>query len=152
MSNKFKVPLKTDSHGFISQECPNCEKRFKVKYGEGSDKPISFCPYCGHKGNNCWWTKEQADYLGSVVIKEAVEPKFEKMAREINRKSSRSGSISMSMDFKKSPKPVVPQETEDDWPSISFECCDETIKYEQGQGPLFCIICGKKLGEQLGNN
>ena len=81
----ISVPFSTDEDGYISQECPKCEKRFKVKYGEGSDKPISFCPYCKHEGQNCWWTKEQVDYFGAVVMKESVEPEFKKMAKECER-------------------------------------------------------------------
>lgn len=134
----------TDEDGYISQECPKCKKRFKVKYGEGSDKPISFCPYCKHEGQNCWWTKEQVDYFGAVVVKESVEPEFEKMAKEINRNSQKGGLITMSMDFKPSTKPILPQETKSNWPIIFFECCGENTKHDQSQKALFCIICGKE--------
>ena len=134
----------TDEDGYISQECPKCEKRFKVKPGEGSNKPISFCPYCKHEGQNCWWTKEQVDYFESVVMKESVEPEFEKMAKEINRNSHKDSFVTVSMDFKPSPKPIVPKETKSNWPYIIFECCSEKIKYEQSQKELFCIICGKE--------
>jgi len=146
MSDKKKIMVKLnmDSDGFISQECPKCKKQFKIKYGEGSDQPLSFCPYCGHEGRDCWWTQEQADYLGKAVLQETIEPEFEKMAKEINRNSHKGGFITMSMDFKPSSKAVPPQEIDKDWPKMLFECCGETIKHDQGQKVLSCVICGRK--------
>jgi hypothetical protein len=34
-----------------------CDQRFKVRFGEGSQEPISFCQYCGHRGRDCWHTR-----------------------------------------------------------------------------------------------
>jgi hypothetical protein len=141
---RISLRLATDEDGYMSQECPCCENRFKVKYGEGSDKPISFCPYCKHKGQNCWWTKEQVDYLESVVVKESIVPEFEKMTKEINRNSHKGGLVTLSMDIKPSPKPIFPQETKCNWPIVFFECCCEKIKHERSQEVLFCPICGKE--------
>ena len=68
---RVRVSLNTDDDGFLSQRCPSCERRFKVKFGEGSDRPISFCPYCGHNEEGCWWTQEQADYLAAQAGNQA---------------------------------------------------------------------------------
>lgn len=136
--------LNTDEDGYISQECPACERRFKIKPGTGSDKPISFCSYCGYEGRDCWWTKEQVDYLGKAVLQKTIEPEFEKMAKEINRSSKKGDFISMRMDFKSSPRAVPPEELSEDWPKMLFECCGEKIKHDQSQKALFCIICGKE--------
>ena len=143
--SKMTVNFNLDSEGFISQECPNCKKRFKVKYGHGSDQPISFCPYCCHEECNCWWTTEQAEYLGNSVFQEKMEPELEKMAKEINRDSRKGGFVTMKMDFKPSPKAVAPKEPEDGWPKILFECCGETIMHDGSVEKLSCIICGEKL-------
>lgn len=140
----IKVSFNTDEDGYISQECPACKKRFKVKYGEGSDKPISFCPYCKHEDQNCWWTKEQVDSLGKAVLQKTVEPEFEKMAKKINRSSKKGDFISMRMDFKPSSRTVPPEEISEDWPKMLFECCGENTKHDQSQKALFCIICGKE--------
>lgn len=146
MSDKItmNVQLKTDGDGFISQECPNCEKRFKIRYGEGSDQPLSVCPYCGHEGRNCWWTKEQVDYLGKVVIQETIEPKLEKMAKEVNRNTRKGGFITMSMNFKRSRKAIPPEEPEDNWGTTLFDCCNETIRHDSSKSTLYCVICGIK--------
>jgi len=142
----ISVRFGTDKDGYISQECPKCEKRFKVKYGEGSDKPISFCPYCKHEGQNCWWTKEQVDYLGKAVLQKTVEPEFEKMAKKINRSSKKGDFISMRMDFKPSSRAVPPEELSENWPKMLFECCGETIKHDGSVLPVYCIICGNRKG------
>jgi len=138
------VSLNTDEDGYISQECPACERHFKVKFGTGSDKPISFCPYCGQEGSGCWWTKQQADYLGELVLQKTVKPEFEKMAREINRNYRKGGFVSMKMDFKPGSKAVPPEELSKGWPEILFECCGEKIKHDKSMSPVYCIICGKK--------
>jgi hypothetical protein len=49
------------------------------------------------------------------------------------------------MDFKPSPKAVPPEEPEEDWPKILFECCGETIKHDQSHEKLSCVICGKNV-------
>jgi|SRR6516162_250117 ribosomal protein S27E len=63
---KVECSLRADADGFISQHCPHCDKRFKAVFGNGSDKPLSYCPYCGSKGEN-WWTPEQMQYLDLVA-------------------------------------------------------------------------------------
>lgn len=143
MNKNIKVQLKTDSEHFISQECPACKKRFKIKPGSGSDLPISYCPYCGHNEQDCWWTKEQVEYFGQMAAGEIIEPELEKMAKEFNRNSPKSGFITMSMDYKKSPKVVPPEEPEEDWQKRVFKCCGETIKHDASKSELHCIICGK---------
>ena len=77
-------------------------------------------------------------------MKESVEPEFEKMAKEVNRNSRKDSLVTVSMDFKPSPKIIVPQEPKSNWPIIFFECCGERTKHDQSQKTLFCIICGKE--------
>ena len=141
---EMTLSLKCDDDGFISQECPECKKRFKVKYGEGSDKPISYCPYCAHEGSDCWWTEAQTDYISKVVLQGTIEPEIEKMANNLKHHSHKGDLVSISMDYKPTSKAVAPQEKEDDWPKMLFECCSETIKHEKGHETLFCVICQKK--------
>jgi hypothetical protein len=40
------------------------------------------------------------------------------------------------------PTPRVPNEQDDDWPTMVFDCCGETIRHDGGREFLFCIICG----------
>lgn len=145
MSENVSVSLQTDDDGFLSQECPSCKRRFKAKFSEGSDQPISFCPYCGHNDTGCWWTPEQAEYLSAIAAEEIVGPELKKMAREFNRKSS-GGLISMNMKVSHSPTPRAPVEPDVNWPMVSFECCGERIKHDGQNSELRCIICGKVVG------
>lgn len=145
MSDHVTVSLPTDDDGFLSQECPGCERRFKVNFNEGSDQPISFCPYCGHNATGCWWTPEQAEYLSAKAAEEVVGPELEKMARDFNRKSS-GGLISMNMEVSRSPTPPSPEEPNDNLPVTTFECCGERIKHDGQKSMLRCVICGKVVG------
>tara|TARA_R110002111_G_scaffold100976_6_gene156510 strand:+ start:70055 stop:70498 length:444 start_codon:yes stop_codon:yes gene_type:complete len=142
----MEISFSTDSDGFLTQECPACSGRFKVVFGEGSDDPISHCPYCAHMDTNCWWTPEQADYISNFTAQQAemmISDQFKKMARNLNSKSS---SIKMSMRNTSShtPSPTAPEEMELDLPTIKFSCCNEEIKYFENlaEGRLFCVICG----------
>jgi len=145
MDKNVKVTLSTDNDGFLSQECPGCQRRFKVNFSEGSDQPISFCPYCGHNGTGCWWTPEQAEYLSAKAGKEIIAPELDKMARDFNRKT-KDGLISMNMKVSHSPTPPPPKEPNEDWPQVTFSCCDEVIKHDGQNSDLRCVICGKTVG------
>ena len=141
---RLNVSFSTDDDGFLSQQCPSCERRFKVKFGEGSDQPIAFCPYCGHNEQGCWWTQQQADYLAAKASDEVVGPQIEKMARDFNRRSRRDDFVQVSMEVKRSPVPEPPVEHNDEWPTCRFDCCGEIIKHEGKESTLHCIICGKE--------
>lgn len=144
MENQIEVSLATDNDGFISQECPACERRFKIVPGEGSDKPVSFCPYCLHNGHNCWWTPEQAEYISSVVGAQVVGPELDRMASDFNRGSGR-GFIRMSMKVTKPRVPQRPDEPHDAWPVMTFDCCNERIKHNGAEVRVACVICGVQV-------
>lgn len=136
------VSLETDADGFVSQECPSCMRRFKVKFGEGSDRPIGSCPYCSHAGRDCWWTQAQADYFAAVAGQEVVGPMLDKFARNINR-GNRSGSVlNIKASVNHGPRPIRPSEPNDSMPSMTFACCNERIKHDGASARLHCIICG----------
>jgi len=143
MNDRMQISFDTDSDGFLSQECPACHKRFKANFSEGSDQPLSFCPYCAHQGRDCWWTQAQADYIINAVSNELIDPTMEKMARDFNRKIPKDGLISMKMKYKPGPRSVAPKEPNEDWPKLLFECCGETIKHDRSMDTLHCVICGR---------
>lgn len=140
------VSFKTDDHGFISQECPACEMRFKVRLGSGSSQPIAHCPYCEHDGEGCWWIPEQADYLSEVAAREVLDPVLNKMAAAVNR--SGGGLIKMSMSVERSAMPMAPEEDNDNSPFVLFACCGETIRHAPAAQDLRCIICGTRGSSQ----
>lgn len=134
------VQLNTTPSGFISQECPSCVRRFQVQLGRGSHEPLSYCPYCGHRGHDCWWTNAQAKYLAAAAGNAVVSPMLEKMARDFNRRS-RGGFISMKMSTTRPRVPPPPAEV-DELSPIRFTCCNEVVRYEGASVGLYCIICG----------
>ena len=138
----MEVRFDTDSNGFLSQECPSCQQGFKVLFGSGSDKPISFCPYCCHNGHDCWWTPEQIDYIRSVATDVVVRPELEKFQRQLKSISNEMFDIKMTSDI---PDPIVsPVETDDPLEVVHFQCCEETIKVVHGN-KYYCIICGGQV-------
>lgn len=143
-----EISFNTDDDGFLSQECPACEGRFKIIMGEGSPEPISFCPYCAHEGQECWWTPEQVTYIEAAqekAVNELMTSEMNKMAKKFNRSTGSSGLINLKMSVKSDgPRrtPSPPAEPNLDLSIIEFSCCNERIKHNSSENRLFCVICG----------
>ena len=139
---ELKVSFPTDSDGFLSQECPSCVQRFKVLLGQGSEEPISFCPYCGYNDQGCWTTQEQNSHIQEVALDVLVVPELKKLEREFKRESGRLFSVSIESDL---PKPSAPpMEIDEPFDILHFPCCQETVKLNRQQSH-FCIICGTEV-------
>ena len=139
---EVEVSFSTDTEGFVSQECPTCHWRFKVVFGQGSDEPISHCPYCSHVGKGCWWTPEQADYLAAVSGDQIVGPMLEKFAKDLNRTGRKGGLIKISAKVKRGPMPKPPHESDEPMIKVAFSCCGETVKVDRVSPSYRCVICG----------
>ena len=137
-----KVNLKTDSDGFLSQECPSCLKIFKVVFEEGSEagKVLSFCPYCRHEGQNCWWTQAQAKFFGDFALNTFVGPKLDELEQRFKKGSG--GFLDISVTSNRNRSPVAPAEPADEMSQLEFTCCNETIKHDESSNALYCILCG----------
>lgn len=143
MNKQISVSFPTDHNGFLSQECPACRRRFKVKFGSGSKKPISYCPYCGQVGEGCWWTRQQAEFLTTTAARKVVGPMLDDMSRRINRRAPSHALFGIKMTVCHAPEPAVPHEPEESWPVVDFECCGEQVRLEGGCPDVHCIICGQ---------
>jgi hypothetical protein len=147
MGEQTTISIPSDSEGFLSRKCPACLKHFKIKLGEGSDEPLSHCPYCDERGDD-WFTDEQRAYVEAVGLNFAhdiVSEKLGAMARRFNRGSSGGGFITAKMTHSSSPRkavPPVPVEPEETMPVVFFECCKERVKHDGSTEALHCIICG----------
>lgn len=142
MDTRVNTHLTTDADGFVSQECPACRRRFKVIFERGGGRVVSFCPYCGHRGRDCWWTPEQVTYFKSVVTASVVAPMVEEFARDLRRLNRRGGWISFDAKLESSPRARQPMETSLRMPVAVFECCNEKVKHDGSARRLRCIICG----------
>ncbi len=138
----MEVSLPTDSDGFLSQECPSCGQQFKVIFGEGSSNPISRCPYCGHRGENCWYTTQQVEHLKAVAASTVLGPQMKKLASDLKQASN--GWLKFELKGDVPAPPPAPMETDDTLDVVRFPCCNETVKLIR-QASLFCIICGMEF-------
>jgi len=147
VSEQTTISIPTDGDGFISRKCPACTKHFKAKYGEGSDQPLSHCPYCGATGDD-WFTDEQRAYAEAASVNFArsiVSRELGKMAQSFNRSMPRGGFITAKMTHTPSleePLPPVPSESNEAMSVALFECCNERIKHDGSSESLHCVICG----------
>lgn len=133
--------MPTDSDGFLTQECPSCQQHFKVIFGKGSEEPISFCPYCGYEGRDCWWTQAQSDYIKGVATGVVLGPELKKLEQSLKGLSG--GFLRVEMKSNLPEVSIPPIDPDDDFPIYRFPCCNEMIKAERHDS-LFCIICGEE--------
>ncbi|MEZ6098130.1 MAG: toll/interleukin-1 receptor domain-containing protein [Pirellulaceae bacterium] len=145
----MEISFPTDQDGFLSNECPSCERRFKSTPGEGSDQPIACCPYCGHCGEDCWLTAEQVDHIKAVAHSVIIAPELKNLERQLKG----IGGGLLKVDVRSSPAPQTPPpiETDDDFDILRFPCCGETIKVKR-QDKLFCIICGTEIDLKMSDS
>lgn len=147
MSDQTTISIPTDDDGFISQKCPACSKLFKAEFGEGSDKPLGYCPYCGAAGGD-WYTDEQRAYIeaaGRNFALEVVRRELGEMTRSFNRGVPCGGITTAEMSLEPTPEeplPPVPAESNEPMPVASFRCCNERIKHDGSSAALHCVICG----------
>ncbi len=138
----MQISLPTDTDGYLSQECPSCEKRFKVLFGEGSEEPISFCPYCGHKGRDCWHTKDQVNYIEATAADVMLGQELKRLEHELKKASG--GFLKIEMKTETPTAGTPPMETDEMLGILRFPCCNETVKLNRHERH-FCIICGKEF-------
>lgn len=138
----MQISLPTDADGYLSQECPSCEQRFKVLFGEGSEEPITFCPYCGYQGRDCWYTKDQVEYIQAVTANAVFGPELERLEREMKSASNGFLKIHMNAEIPEAGSP--PMEADEMLDILRFTCCNETVKLNR-HDRHYCIICGKEV-------
>ena len=142
----MEVSISTDADGYLSQECPSCEQRFKVVFGEGGGEPISFCPYCGYSGQDCWYTKEQVNHMQAVAANVVMAPELRRFRQKIQGMSS--GLLSFDVTYDLSEPSALPVEDDSPFDALHFPCCNETIKVEMQQRH-FCLICGTEVDMEV---
>lgn len=133
MELRHSLPL--DSDRFMSQECPHCGRRFKVKPEELPPAMLAHCPFCEHDGDN-WWTP------GQVAVIKALGTRY--FAERLNEGMRARGSKA----WKPGPLPSIPDapaESVDELPTaVTFACCSVTIRHDGAGAPVRCVVCGTK--------
>jgi NAD-dependent SIR2 family protein deacetylase len=122
------LTLPADEDGFLSRECPTCLGRFKGAIVDGS-LDVHYCPYCGHNGDDCWWTPEQLAYARAIAMQEVL-PEIDHMMDEIAQSSG--GLIKVTAERSTPDGPVVPDESGGPDELHTFACCGAQAKLESG--------------------
>jgi hypothetical protein len=143
MEQSIRVSFPTDADGFVSQQCPSCNRRFKIRVDD-SGNAVSHCPYCGSGTENGWLTEEQRAYAMGVVAEQTIDPMMEQFSRSLSRMNRPGGFIKVSGSYKKSPRPPQPGESDEPMPVFTASCCNEPVKHDGSASELFCIVCGKR--------
>ena len=92
---QLPMSIPVDSDGFLRQECPTCEREFKVWPSKDDEEPAPvpdggyFCPYCGIQSEvGSWFTKAQIEQALAIAQRDVVEPMIEKFAQNLNSLSA----------------------------------------------------------------
>jgi hypothetical protein len=159
MPDLVRIPASVfprDSDGFLSRECPVCERTFKVKFDENaesagqelSDEEASveagqmrrFCPLCHEfvEGSK-WWTPAQLEYTEALVFG-AVHEQFQQMLADTARSS---GGV---LEFRASrpPSEPMPSEESEDMIIVVPPCHEDDSVKVPGDfvGEVACHRCG----------
>ena len=142
----ISLSIPSDDDGFLSRECPTCLGTFKAKVIDGGIT-VHFCPYCGHEGDDCWWTSDQLAYARAAAM-EALSPTIDKMFDGLE--SASGGFIKVSVERSTPQRPVLPMETSGTEERHLFGCCSAEAKIERrllttpdgSIAPVTCISCG----------
>lgn len=113
-----------------------------MSFGEGSEEPISFCPYCGYEGRDCWLTQEQVDYAQAAAANLLLGPELKNLERNLKTGSGGLFKIDVKSSIPNVPPPPI--DSDGDLKAFRFPCCNETVKADR-HDMLFCIICGKEM-------
>lgn len=142
MEERIQVSFSTDDEGFISQQCPSCSRRFKIRVDDESNQTVNHCPYCGSPSEDGWLTEEQRAYAMGVVTQQAIDPILERFSRGLNRLNRPGSLITVSGRYEKTVPPSKPVETGEPMPLFTPPCCNEPVKHDGSTLHLFCVVCG----------
>lgn len=121
--SEIKVSIPTSTTGFSSRECPECVRRFMVRPTPSPDAPVRYCPYCRHEGQNCWFTKDQAEYLKGYAASTVVMPMVHEMLKNALR-----GGKGFTLRTPHSPSiPEPPKESEEGMILRKLNCCERDL-------------------------
>lgn len=108
MKKEIKVSFPTDENGLTGRECPVCNEYFKVKFGTGIKGEVPCkCPYCRHTAEHQkFMTREQDDYLQSVIMKEALGPVLSQLDKSFKKLEHSTRNSFIQIKVKTSGNPV----------------------------------------------
>lgn len=143
----FSIPL--DDDGYVSLQCPFCDKHFKLTWEDVEDDAIYelFCPYCGLVAEpNEFLTdevKEKALRLAENHMYELLNGFMDGMKKTFRNNKAIKVKTGSKIEMN-APKTIIES---DNMESYKVSCCDRGIKASLIDETLYCPFCG---GETIG--
>lgn len=140
------VSLTGDEDGFLSRQCPSCQRVFKrpVHRIQAADSSAPYCPYCAVANDDDWETAAQQTYYQAAMDRAAmkyVHEQFNKSMGSIQSESLRftPGTPDLPPD-PGSPPPDPSQ----GFVRVDVPCHeDDPFKVaEATSGDVVCTVCG----------
>lgn len=153
---RVSIDIPLDEKGCIDRRCPSpeCGKHFKVVFDDWRDKvpdERAFCPYCRFETDpqDCN-TEDQQEHIraiGLAHVQGIIDKAMRSDARRHNlreRSRPRRGliDISMTMDFKPGPRPVIVPLAIAEALRQDFTCEACACRWSSLGSSFFCPACG----------
>ncbi|QDV90934.1 hypothetical protein RAS2_20190 [Phycisphaerae bacterium RAS2] len=153
---RISIDLPLDEKGSIDRRCPSseCGRHFKVVYEDWREKvpdERAFCPYCRFEQDpQDWNTSDQEEHIRSVGLAHVqgiIDRAMQSDARRQNmreRSRPRRGliDISMTMDFKPGPRPLIVPLSIAEALRQDFTCEACACRWSSLGSSFFCPACG----------
>ena len=153
---EVSIELPVDEAGYLDRKCPGekCGVVFKVLFEDWRDKVRQeevFCPFCRHEEPaDEWNTSEQLEHVKSVgraYLQREIGRAFSADARRHNqreRSRPRGGmiDISMRMEYKPGPRPLVVPIRAAEVLRQEFTCEECECRWASFGASFFCPSCG----------
>lgn len=153
---RISIDLPLDEKGSIDRRCPSseCGRHFKVVYEDWREKvpdERAFCPYCRFEQDpQDWNTSDQEEHIRSVGlahVQSIIDRAMQSDARRQNmreRSRPRRGliDISMTMDFKPGPRPLIVPLSIAEALRQDFTCEACSCRWSSLGSSFFCPACG----------
>lgn len=161
-TTEVSIPIEADEKGYIDKQCPSedCEFIFKINQDDWAnivkDEAV-WCPFCRHEAPaDQWFTIEQVEHGKSEAIS-MIEGEIQNAlisdAQKFNRKQSKGGFISISMEVsggrqRTYPIPVKAAELM----QLEITCEECNTRFAVIGSAYFCPACGHNSVERTFND
>lgn len=154
--HRIPVSVPSDAEGYFDRECPSGECLFQFKvhlydwHNVVRDEEV-FCPFCGHTAaSDKWCTREQSEYLKSVVmshVKQRLGRAMKRDADRWNRQQSRDSFFSITMEVGNRPQHVSLPLAAAKPMRLKIKCTECACRYAVVGAAFFCPACGNNGAE-----
>lgn len=142
----LSISVPADNDGFVSFNCPHCEKRFKLLVADyESDDVINlFCPACGLPDQASEFISKEAKEAAIALAKNLLMGKVDEMFKGLEKSFRGSSSIQMKRTGGLPMEPEKVLTEENDLERVHFACCKRDIKIHmiEKAGVIYCPYCG----------